>query len=175
MQENIETSVSEKEALKQLIKNKVKHLLIASVGNRLTALGYANIATAQLCASINQKILMVLSSHNILPNVVLEPIAIAFILFYLFQILSAPSLLLGTFMGTTTLRAYKRTKKFIERTGGVNGYFFQQNLDKDDGGLGKTFGYCSLQGMYLAMKEEGLTKEFKTLKVKHSKVKLPNF
>ncbi|MDA9128974.1 hypothetical protein N9J72_00660 [Candidatus Gracilibacteria bacterium] len=81
--------------------------------------------------------------------------------------------LYSTRLGINTEQVYRRTKLHISRFGSVDERFFKKVL----GEYAEEYaiGYCELQGIYLAMKERELEKEFFEMKKKFTNNRLSNF
>ncbi|MFH1589297.1 MAG: hypothetical protein ABIB43_01900 [archaeon] len=76
-----------------------------------------------------------------------------------------------TIYGIETKASYKKVKKHIQETGSLNKEFLKKGLNKKN----RIFNYCRSQGVYLAAKEFGYTKQFKEAKKLYSKSIIPNF
>ncbi|GAB0174213.1 MAG: hypothetical protein HHAS10_00920 [Candidatus Altimarinota bacterium] len=75
--------------------------------------------------------------------------------------------------GRATKLYYDITKKHIKRTGTVDARFLSKVMNGYQGT--KLLGYCELQGVYLAARNNGLSSEFKAAKKQSGmKVLIPN-
>jgi hypothetical protein len=72
-----------------------------------------------------------------------------------------------------TRKIYETTKRHIRDFGTIDPDYFKvmMGIDLDNW----TYGYCQLQGMYLAAKEMGCLDQFHSLKKKYTTNVLPNF
>lgn len=78
-----------------------------------------------------------------------------------------------SFCGISTLRAYRATKKHIELMGRIDDRFVEGLLGVFSNN--PIYGYCQLQGAYLAARKYGLGREFREIKKRVSRNKIPNF
>ena len=88
-------------------------------------------------------------------------------------IFAGTSGILMTANGKTTKRIYERTKEYIGSRGQLEPEFVEQVIKGSENA--KYFGYCELQGVYLAARETGNLEVFNKVKRKYSKIIIPNF
>ena len=75
--------------------------------------------------------------------------------------------------GVITEKFYRKTREHILEFGAIDPLFFQKTMEgwEDE----KYYGYCQLQGIFLAAKELNKVEEFRALKREHCKNIIPNF
>jgi hypothetical protein len=79
-----------------------------------------------------------------------------------------------TFCGSSTYKHYKRGLKHFQETGDLNKEYFREVIE-DKSENTRLFGYCQVQGAYLAAIKVGKVKEFRKAKKEYSKNIIPNF
>ena len=75
--------------------------------------------------------------------------------------------------GEATARYYRLAKRHIKTFGELNEAFVRRVFDRYD--TRRFYGYCSLQGVFIAAREHGLTEEFLRMKREHSENLVPHF
>jgi len=130
------------------LKEIVDDLYVALVGNRITALGSALLFAGSAS-------LFDYDWANI------PAMGIGFILIY------------QTRSGLDTVREYRRANQVIEENGKLR-YGYVKSLCQEDEG-DRFYGYCKLQGAYLAARRAGQLRNFELARAKYSSIVIPNF
>ena len=75
--------------------------------------------------------------------------------------------------GEATARYYRMAKRHINTFGELNEAFVLRVFDRYD--TCRFYGYCSLQGLFIAAREHDLDRDFLRIKRAHSENLVPNF